>query len=158
MFHSLSLFVALFGFWVLLSGYFTPFLLAAGAGSALAVIWFAHRMDVVDHEGHPIHLGTRIFGYWLWLLAEIAKSAWAVTRLILDPKLPISPTVVRFTPSQRTDVGLVVHANSITLTPGTITIAARPGEFLVHGITRAGAEGCVDSEMDRRITACEGHG
>lgn len=156
MFHSLSLFVSLCLFWLLLSGIFTPFLLVAGAGSALAVVWFARRMDVVDAEGHPIQLGLRALAYWPWLLKEIVKSAWGVSRIILDPKLPISPTLVRFRPSQQTDVGLVLHANSITLTPGTITIEARADEFLVHGITRVGAEGVVDSEMDRRVTACEG--
>ena len=78
-----------------------------------------------------------------------------MTRVILDPRLPISPTLVRFKPSQRSDLGLVIHANSITLTPGTLTIEASAGEFLVHGLTREGAEGCIDSEMDRRATAFE---
>ncbi|MGZ8259173.1 MAG: Na+/H+ antiporter subunit E [Caldimonas sp.] len=155
MFQSISLLVSLFLFWLLLSGYFTPFLLAAGLGSALAVVWFARRMDIVDREGHPIHLAPRAAWYSLWLLKEIAKSAWAVSRIILSPALPISPTLVRFKPTQRTDVGLVIHAQSITLTPGTITIEAGPDEFLVHGLTRSGAKGTIDSEMDRRVTACE---
>jgi len=154
--HSISFFFTLYVFWLLLSGYFTPFLLAAGAGSAVAVVWLAHRMDVADVEGHPIHVGGAVFLYWPWLLKEIAKSAWNVTLIILNPKLPISPTLVRFKPLQKTDVGLVIHANSITLTPGTITVEAGPDEFLVHGITRATAQGCIDSEMDRRVAACEG--
>jgi multicomponent Na+:H+ antiporter subunit E len=154
-FHSASLFVSLFAFWLLLSGYFTAFLLAAGAACAFAVVWFAHRMDVADHEGHPIHVGPAIWLYWPWLLKEIVKSAWDVSRIIVHPRLPISPTLVRFRPLQKTDVGLVIHANSITLTPGTITIEARPGSFLVHALTRSGAEGVVGSEMDRRVAACE---
>jgi multicomponent Na+:H+ antiporter subunit E len=158
MFHSLSLLVCLAVFWVLLSGFFTPFLLAAGFGSALAVVWFARRMDVVDDEGHPIRLGARALVYWPWLLKEIVKAAWDVSKIILHPKLPISPTMVRFKPSQATDVGLVIHAQSITLTPGTITIECGPGEFLVHGLTRSGAEATIASEMDRRCTACEGRG
>ena len=156
MFHSISLFVSLYLFWLLLSGFFTPFLLSAGVGSALAVVWFAQRMDVVDHEGHPIDLGPKALFYWPWLVKEIVKSAWDVSKIILHPKLPIIPTLVRFKPTQKTDVGLVIHAQSITLTPGTITIEAGPNEFLVHGLTRSGAEGVVDSEMDRRATACEG--
>ena len=156
MFHSVSLFVVLYLFWLLLSGFFTAFLMSAGIGSALAVVWFARRMDLVDREGHPIHLGVKVVLYWAWLLKEIAKSAWDVSKIIVDPVLPISPTLVRFKPSQRTDVGLVIHANSITLTPGTITIEASSAEFLVHGLTRGGAMGTVQSEMDRRITACEG--
>ena len=115
-------------------------------------------MDVIDAEGHPMHLGVRAWSYWPWLMLEIAKSAWSVTRIILDPRLPISPTLVRFNPGQRTDLGLVVHANSITLTPGTLTIEAGAYEFLVHGLTREGAQGCVASEMDRRVTAFEGSG
>lgn len=156
MFHSISLFVVLFLFWLLLSGFFTAFLMSAGAGSALAVVWFARRMDLVDGEGHPIQLGPKAMFYWIWLLKEIVKAAWDVSKIIVDPKLPISPTMVSFKPSQRTDVGLVIHANSITLTPGTITIEASSAEFLVHGLTRTGAEGTVGSEMDRRVTACEG--
>ena len=128
----------------------------AGIGSALAVLWFARRLDLVDPEGHPIHLGPRVLLYWPWLIMEIVKSAWQVSKIILDPKLPISPTLVRFKPTQSTDVGLVIHAQSITLTPGTITIEAGPDEFLVHGLTRAGAHGVVDSDMDRRVSACEG--
>jgi multicomponent Na+:H+ antiporter subunit E len=155
-FHSVSLFVSLYLFWLLLSGFFTPFLLSAGVGSALAVLWFARRMDVVDAEGHPIQLGPRALLYWAWLLKEILKSGWDVSKIILHPRLPISPTLVRFKPSQKTNVGLVLHANSITLTPGTITIEARAGEFLVHGLTLGGAQGTVDSEMDRRVSACEG--
>lgn len=154
--YSVSLFVALYLFWLLLSGMFTPFLMSAGVGSALVVVWFARRMDVVDAEGHPIHLGPRAFVYWIWLLKEIVKSAWEVSKIILHPKLPISPTLVHFRPTQKTNVGLVLHANSITLTPGTITIEAHANEFLVHGLTRAAALGVVGSEMDRRVTACEG--
>jgi multicomponent Na+:H+ antiporter subunit E len=154
--HSVSLFVFLYLFWLLLSGFFTAFLMSAGVGSALAVVWFARRMDVVDAEGHPIHLGWQALLYWPWLGKEIVKSAWDVSRIILDPRLPISPTLVRFKPGQRSPVALVVHANSITLTPGTITIEAGRDEFLVHGLTRAGALAVVDSEMDRRVTAAEG--
>ena len=155
MFHSISLFVSLLVFWLLLSGFFTAFLVAAGVGSALAVVAFARRLDVVDHEGHPIKLGARALIYLPWLLKEVIKSAWTVSKIIVHPKLPISPTLVRFRPTQTTDVGLVIHAQSITLTPGTITIEAQPNEFLVHGLTRDGAQGCIDSEMDRRVRACE---
>jgi multicomponent Na+:H+ antiporter subunit E len=154
--HSVSLFASLFLFWLLLSGFFTVFLVSAGVGCALAVVWFSRRMRVVDAEGHPIQMLPSVLVYWLWLLKEILKSGWTVSKIILHPKLPISPTLVRFKPSQKTDAGLVTHANSITLTPGTITIEAHRAEFLVHGLTRSGAEGCIDSEMDRRVRACEG--
>jgi multicomponent Na+:H+ antiporter subunit E len=154
--RHVSAFVALFLFWLAMSGYFTPFLLAAGAGSAAAVLWLARRMDVVDAEGHPIHLGLRLGLYWAWLFKEVVKSAWDVTRIIVDPGLPISPTLIRIRPSQKTSVGHVLYANSITLTPGTITVEAEPHEFLVHALTRAGADSLIEGEMDRRVTAHEG--
>jgi multicomponent Na+:H+ antiporter subunit E len=156
MVRSLGFLLTLFAFWLLLSGMFTPFLVTAGAFSACAILLLARRMDIMDREGFPIHLGWRTFiSYWPWLLVEITKSAWDVTRRILDPRLPISPTLVRFTPSQTTDLGLVIHANSITLTPGTIAVEVEAGHFLVHALTREGAAGLANSEMDRRCAALE---
>lgn len=157
--HATSLAICLFAFWLLLSGYFVPFLIGSGAVVVLAVVWFARRMDVADSEGHPIHMVLRaLFSYWPWLAWEIVKSAWAVSRIIIDPRLPISPTLVRFKPRQRSAVGLVTHANSITLTPGTISVEVRPQEFLVHALTREGAHAVQDSEMDRRVAQLEARG
>jgi multicomponent Na+:H+ antiporter subunit E len=127
-------------------------LLLAVSIASLAVAALAQRMEVLDREGHPVHLLLAAFAYWPWLLKEIVKSGWQVTRIILDPRLPISPTLVRFRPSQKTTVALATHANSITLTPGTITVEARHDEFLVHALTREGAAAVVDSEMDRRVS------
>ncbi len=155
MFRAASSVATLFLFWVALSGFFTPFLLAVGFGSSLAVVWLAHRMAVVDHEGHPIHLGLAATVYWPWLFREIAKSAWDVTKIILDPRLPIQPTLVRFRPTQRTEVGLATHANSITLTPGTISVEVGRHEFLVHALTTSGAEGVKSGDMDARVSRFE---
>ena len=155
--HSVSAFVVLYLFWLLLSGYFGSFLLAAGAGCAAAVVLIARRMDIVDREGHPIHLGLRaLLSYWPWLVKEIVKSGWDVSRRILDPRLPVSPTLARFKPSQTTVLGLVIHANSITLTPGTISVEVNAGEFLVHALTRDAAAGLAGGEMDRRVAKLEG--
>jgi multicomponent Na+:H+ antiporter subunit E len=116
-------------------------------------------MDVVDREGHPIHLTFRaVSSYWPWLLWEIAKSNIDVARRVLDPALPISPTLVRLTPTQKSDLGLVVYANSITLTPGTITIDVEPGTLLVHAIARDGAVSLQGGDMDRRVTRMMGEG
>ena len=155
MLRGVVAFCALFAFWLLLSGHYTLFLVASGIGSSIAVVLVGRRMEVVDREGVPIDVWRVLFLYWPWLLWQIAKSAWDVSRIILDPRLPISPTLVRFRPLQRSVVGLVTHANSITLTPGTITIEASAGEFLVHGLTAAGAQGAVDSEMDQRLHRLE---
>jgi multicomponent Na+:H+ antiporter subunit E len=153
--YALSSVLVLFAFWLLLSGYFTAFLMAAGAASAIGVVLLARRMEVVDHEGHPIHLGWRILTYWPWLFKEIAKSAWGVSKIILNPRLPISPTLVRARTSQKTTVGVVTYANSITLTPGTISIDVRRDEILVHALTREGADDLLAGEMDRRVTRFE---
>lgn len=157
MLHFASLSIVLYVFWMLLSGYFEPFLLTAGAGSAIVVVLLARRMNILDREGHPIQMIASVVLYWPWLLKEIAKCAWDVSKIILDPGLPISPVLVRFKPTQKTQVGLVTHANSITLTPGTITVEASADEFLVHALTRAGGAGVIDSEMDRRVSGVEGY-
>ncbi|MDP1649621.1 MAG: Na+/H+ antiporter subunit E [Rubrivivax sp.] len=153
--HSVSAFLSLYVFWLLLSGYFTPFLMIAGAGCAAAVVLFTRRMQVLDREGQPLQLVLRSLPYWRWLLVEILKSGWAVSLIIVHPRLPISPTLVRFKPSQKTAVGLVTHANSITLTPGTITVEADADEFVVHALTRAAAQGALSGEMDARVLALE---
>jgi multicomponent Na+:H+ antiporter subunit E len=150
--EAVALVATLFAFWLLLSGIYTPFLLAAGLGAAIAVAALARRMEVLDREGHPIHLALAALAYWPWLGKEIMKSGWQVSRIILDPRLPISPTLVRFRPSQTSAVALATHANSITLTPGTITVEADRHEFLVHALTREAAAGVVASEMDRRVS------
>jgi len=156
-FRHLSLLVFLALFWVLLSGYFTPFLLGAGLVSSIAVVWFVdRRMRVLDTEGHPVHMSLGALTYWPWLAWEIAKSAWDVTKIILHPRLPISPVILRVPATQETDTGRVLFANSITLTPGTVSLEADETSILVHALTRAGAEGLASGDMDRRCTVFEG--
>lgn len=148
--------VVLFCFWLLLSGIYTAFLVAAGLACALAVVVFAQRMDVIDHEGHPVHLAPRaLLRYWPWLLKEIVKSAWEVSLIILQPRLPISPTLVRVKSTQKTDLGRTVFANSITLTPGTVSVEVGDGEILVHALTRSGADSLAAGDMDGRVTDFE---
>jgi len=156
MIRSLSVIATLFAFWLVLSGYFTAFLLSLGVLSAVLITAFAHRMEVVDHEGHPIHLTRSAFTYWPWLMREIVKSAWDVSKAIVHPDLPISPTMMRVKASQKTPVGKVVYANSITLTPGTISVAVEGDEILVHALTRRGAAEIAGGGMDRRVVAFEG--
>jgi multicomponent Na+:H+ antiporter subunit E len=156
MLHVAGTVAVLFAFWLLLSGFFTAFLLASGLGSALAVVLFSRHIGIIAHEGHPVRLGVRaLYSYWPWLAVEIIKSGWDVTRRILHPRLPISPTLARFKPSQRTDLGLVIHANSITLTPGTISVDVGRHEFLVHALSAEGAASLDGSEMDRRVRVLE---
>lgn len=152
----ISYLASLFLFWLLLSGHYTPFLLGAGLACAVLVALFARRMDIVDREGHPVHLAARaLLRYWPWLIREIVRSGWAVSKIIVDPRLPISPTLVTVRSTQTTDVGRATFANSITLTPGTIALEVGHDEVLVHALTIGGARGLATGEMDRRVTDFE---
>lgn len=156
MLHAISLVLVLFGTWLLLSGFFEPLLLGLGIVSCLVVGVIAHRMDMVDHEGHPIHLGWRALTYWIWLAMEIVKANLDVARRIVDPKLPIHPVLIQVKTSQRSELGQVIYANSITLTPGTVSIRVAENTILVHAVAEEMAKDLESGEMDRRVTAMEG--
>ena len=156
MFRAISLGLVLFATWLLLSGYFVPLILGFGVLSCVLVVLIARRMDLIDHEGHPIHLGIRGFTYWFWLAWEIVKANLDVAKRIVDPQLPISPTLVRVKTSQKSELGQVIYANSITLTPGTVSLRIGFDEILVHAISREGAAELASGEMDRRATRLEG--
>lgn len=147
--------LVLSAFWLALSGHYTAFLLGAGAGCVLLTLMYMHRIKVIDDE-YPRHFLMRIFTYLPWLLIEILKSAWDVSKIILNPRLPISPTLVCVKTTQKTPIGQVTYANSITLTPGTISLELAPDEILVHALTKAGAAGVLSGDMDRRVTKFEG--
>jgi multicomponent Na+:H+ antiporter subunit E len=151
-----SLAVVLFLFWLALSGHYTTFLVGAGVACAVLCVCIAARMGVVDAEGHPVHLARGALTYFPWLWWEIAKSAWAVSKLILSPRLPISPTMTQVAASQRTTVGIASYANSITLTPGTITTGVKGNVLTVHALTRDGALDLERGGMDARVTRFEG--
>lgn len=157
MFHAVGLGMMMYLLWLALSGHYTALLLSLGAASCAFIVWIAHRMNAIDHESFPIHLSMRGALYWPWLLWEIVKSNLDVAKIILHPKLPISPTVVRVPASQKTELGRVIFANSITLTPGTMSVHMEDHTIVVHGLTRDGAEGLLnDDEMDRRVCKLEG--
>lgn len=157
MLHTLSLSAILAVLWFLLSGFFEPLMLSFGVLSVALTVWLAHRMDVVDHEGHPIHLAPHVLlKYWPWLAWQILKSNWDVAKIILAPKLNIQPHTFDTQASQSTEVGLTLYANSITLTPGTVTVDMKAkGVFEIHALTNAAREGVEDLNMDRRCTAVE---
>ncbi|MEE8239910.1 MAG: Na+/H+ antiporter subunit E [Nitrospirales bacterium] len=156
MVHPISLGIALYLLWIVLSGYFQPLLLVLGVMSTLIVLFIALRMEVVDRESHPVHLTLRLPLYWLWLLWEIVKSNVVVARLIWSPSLPISPSVFQVPTSQKSQLGQVVYANSITLTPGTVSMTLENNQVRVHALTEDIAEDLQTGTMDRRVTALEG--
>ena len=154
--RNITLFLLLALAWLLWSGYFQePLLLSFGACSCALVVWLVARMDAVD--GMPTQWGLipRALLYCPWLLVEIIKSNLHVTRLILSPDLPIQPQLVRGPVSQKTDLGQVIYANSITLTPGTITLDLRDGHVLVHAISDITAAGVTDGVMNNKVAALE---
>jgi multicomponent Na+:H+ antiporter subunit E len=153
-----SLAVVLFLFWLALSGHYTTFLVGAGAACAVLCAFMAARAGVLDGEGHPVHLARGALTYFPWLWWEIAKSAWAVAKLILHPRLPVSPTMTHVAATQKTTVGIATYANSITLTPGTITTGVKGKVLTVHALTRDGALDLEDGGMDARVTRFEGTG
>ncbi len=156
MLHAMSLGIALFALWVILSGHLDPFLLTLGLLSSAVIVFIAMRMDVIDHESHPIHLTFRIPAYWLWLAWEIVKANIEVAKIVLNPALPISPTVAKLRTSQHSELGQVIYANSITLTPGTVSLNLEDGYIEIHALTRSMADSLETGEMDRRVTRMEG--
>lgn len=152
-----SLCATLFGFWLALSGHYTNTFFIIGALCSIAIVAFSLRMSVVDEEGHPIHLAFRALTYWPWLFWEIAKSAVDVTRIILNPRLPISPTMVTIKSLQKTGLGVSIFANSITLTPGTISVDVVGGDILVHALSKSGADDLEEGTMNRRVASFEAH-
>ena len=158
MLRALSLGATLAAVWLLLSGHYVPLILALGAGSIAAVVWITHRMDAIDQETHPIHLAGKALSYFPWLLLEIVKSNIDVAKAIINPNMPIDAKILRVDGSQQTDIGLVTYANSITLTPGTLTIWDEGTRLDVHALTPAAADSLLSGEMDRRVTKLDGVG
>jgi len=136
-------------FWVMLSGYWIPLILFLGVASILFSAYIAHRMDVCDHEGFPLHLAPRGLGYFPWLLKEIVVSNIAVAKAILSGN--VRPQVLTVTADQADALGKVVYANSITLTPGTVTIAEHGGQLVVHALMDDTAEGLATGDMNNRV-------
>ncbi len=155
MLRAFGLGTILFGFWLALSGHYTPLLLSFGVGSCVLVVYLSLRMDVVDHEGVPLHMAGRLVAYVPWLLKEIFVANIEVAKVILDPKLPISPRIVVFHGTQGTDVGRALYANSITLTPGTITTGVEGNEFQIHALRAADLHTDEEDAMDVRCTWVE---
>lgn len=149
--------VALALTWLLLSGHFTPLLLAFGAASVILTVWLAVRMEVVDDEGVPVHLLPGLLSYVPYLLGQIVKANVDVLGRVLRPRLAISPTIVEVEMAQRTAAGRVLYANSITLTPGTVSLqtSAERDRIRVHALSRDGAADLARGEMGRRAAAAE---
>jgi len=150
-----SLFVVLGLVWIGLSGHWEPLLLGLGLLSCVAVPALARRMRLADSEGAPIQLSLRAVAYTPWLLWQIFRANVDVALRILRPSLPIDPRVIRVKAGQRSDVARVVYANSITLTPGTVSLRVEGDEIEVHALTAEAAADLEAGAMDRRVSWME---
>ncbi len=148
----ISLICVTMAVWLLFSGIYTPLLIGFGVFSCILVALIARRMDVIDHEGLPVQLGANIVIYWAWLLWEIVKSNIDVAKCVLFPGKYLEQSMFTVKVSQKSDLGKVIYANSITLTPGTVTVDLHDDEVMVHALTRGTADGVKSGEMDRRVT------
>ncbi|MGR3317426.1 MAG: Na+/H+ antiporter subunit E [Candidatus Anammoxibacter sp.] len=149
--------IIMFVFWILLSGEFTLILLLSGGIFSLMVAYMCHGFFIGDVnlklEGKRI---LRFFKYLPWLLWQIVISNVDVAYRTLNPRMTINPSLVTFKNDLDTKMGIVTLANSITLTPGTVTIKAGKDEFIVHAIDDKFAEAILEGEMQRRVKKIEG--
>jgi len=149
--------VVLYTFWLLLSGFWTkPLLLGLGVASTLLAVFLTWQME----KQHPLAFLTRLTikipGYWLWLMKEVFKANLDVLKRIwLPKKYPVQPDMCVLPMSQKTSLGQTIYANSITLTPGTVSIDVEDNEVLVHALSKEGLDDLREGEMDRRVTAME---
>ena len=154
---TIALFVVLMAVWLLNSGHYTPMMISFGVGSCLFVVWLSRRMGIVDDEALPVRLIPRAFLYAPWFAKEVFTANLDVARRVLTPgKLDISPTLFHAKNTQESDLGRVLYANSITLTPGTVSVLVHGRSIWVHAISEDVAEGLREGEMDRRVTRFEG--
>ena len=152
-----ALFLALAALWLLLSGFYTkPTLLLMGVVSIAVSAWLSFRAGMADGEGVPTRIFPGIIGYMLWLTIEIGKANFQVLGHALKPKLTISPKMVKIPADQTSDLAKVIFANSITLTPGTVSVDLHEDCVIVHGLTEdlAAPDGMI--EMGRKVCAFDG--
>jgi len=159
MMHSLRLILTMTVLWLLLSGLFKTQLLILGVMSVALVCWLANRMRVLQHRGQPIYFRfLHILEYWGWLLKQIFLSNLDVTKRVMQRDMDIKPTLRRVEATPDTELGRVIYANSITLTPGTTAINFTPdGDILVHALHEDSLLELQQGEMAAHIRDVEPH-
>lgn len=148
--------VVLLVLWLVLSGHYTVLLTTIGVVCVAFTVWFSVRMGLVDREGVFIHLFPGLVGYWAWMVKEIFVSNVQTARIVLSPSLPVSPSLIHYRASQSTDLGRVLFANSITLTPGTITTEVEGDDLTIHSLEWLFVDGVEEGIMDARVLELEG--
>ena len=147
----------MFAFWIFLSGKFSLILLLSGLISSLLVSYMSNDLLIGNGD---IKLGfirtIRFIRFLPWLLWQIVLANIDLALRTLHPKMPINPMLINFKNNLKTDLGMVILANSITLTPGTVTIDVNENEFLVHVISEKAAQSLISGEMQARVKKIEG--
>ncbi len=139
--------------WLLWSGFFKPLLLGLGALSCVITIQIARRMGYFDKDTFAFNYGLGLLGFWAWLAVEIVKSSLEVAREVLRARVEVHPAVVTLDAHDLDPVDQAVLGNSITLTPGTLTLDVHEDRLLVHALTADGAKALEAGEMQRRVAA-----
>jgi len=147
--------LVLFGTWMLWSGHTEVLLLTLGVMSCVLVAVLSRRMGVLDEEGPRLRVAWRLALYAPWLLWQIVLANVDVARRILNPKLPIAPRLIRVRTLQRSAFGRTVFANSITLTPGTVSVDLDGDHIVVHALTAEAASELQEGAMNRRVADLE---
>ncbi len=148
--YLVGLIVALSALWFGLSGHTSTLLLSLGGVSILLSTILAYRFDILDREGSPYGRLLQLMVYWAWLVIEIFKANWVVIKACLRSELDINPALVKVKTSCESDLAKTVFANSITLTPGTISVTIEGDKILVHALYEEQAQPEAFAEMDRR--------
>ena len=151
MIRLLILAVSLAATWLIWSGLYKPVVLGLGVLSVILTLWLAVRMNLLRREVFALDLAPRMVLFWLGLLVDIVKSNLVVARIILTPKMPISPRMVELEPGLEGLVGQATLANSITLTPSTVTLDNHEGRFVVHCLTEASARDTEANDLGVRV-------
>jgi multicomponent Na+:H+ antiporter subunit E len=149
----LILFFILYLHWILLSGKFDAFHLSLGVISCALVTFMSHDLFIERKKLSPkiIVESIRFIKYIPWLLYQIVLSNIHVASLVLSPRMPIDPKIIRYKTKLKTDIALVTFANSITLTPGTITADISDGEYIVHALSKKVADDLMTGEMEDKV-------
>lgn len=142
--------------WLLWSGMFKPLLVGLGLFSCVLTVFIIRRMGYFDRQVYAFRYDLRLVGFWLWLLGEIARSSLEVARVVLSRKLRLSTEVIELDVRSLDQVDQVLLGNSITLTPGTLTLEAHNDKLVVHALTAEGARSLRGGEMKRRVAALHG--
>ncbi|UHQ57155.1 Na+/H+ antiporter subunit E [Microbulbifer sp. YPW16] len=153
--YTLALFAILAFVWLANSGHYTGLLLSFGLVSVLLVMVIARRMGLIDQESQPVHLLSRLPRYYWWLFTKIVRSNIDVVINVWRGPASISPVSARIPARFHSDLGKVLYANSITLTPGTVAVDIEGDEVLVHALTAGGLEDLRGGEMEREVRALE---